>query len=31
MNNPKEDMILYDDEDKYYGVIDEEEVYCAGV
>ena len=31
MVHPQEDMILYDYEDKYNDVIDEEEVDCAGV
>ena len=31
MEHPEEEIILYDDEDKDYDVIDKEEVYCAGV
>ena len=31
MEHPEEYIILEDDEEKYYDVIDEEEVDCAGV
>ena len=29
MDHPEEEIILNDDEGKYYGVIDEDEVDCA--
>ena len=31
MENPEEEVILDDNEDKYDVVINEEEVYCTGV
>ena len=31
MGNPEEEIILYDDKNKYDSVIEKYEVYCEGV